>query len=220
MRFARPAPRVRSVYCFAVFALSGLSWLEACKTHPVSTPQPAAERSGLPTGPRPTPAPRFRNIDSASFAQVRAYVGVLEFNNLASGTTRIAGTEIVWSPEIGSGGITDEGLASGRIIARARAAGTLASFGSRASAAYVWVDSGATGWRAIWLPADSLVPRSALPMRFGTRRFTGGQNTQLRVLADSFPNGRCGTRCCLTFPIGVTATPELVERLTNLLHQP
>lgn len=220
MRFARFAPRARSVYRFAVFVLAGLFWLEACNTHPAPTPQPAAERSVMPTGPRPTPAPRFRDIDSASFAQVGAYVGVLEFNNLASGTTRIAGTEIEWSPEIGAGGITDDGLARGRIIARARAAGTLASFGSRAAAAYVWVDSGATGWRAIWLPADSLVPRSTLPMRFGTRRFTRDQNTQLRVLADSFPNGRCGTRCCITFPVGVTATPELVERLTNLLHQP
>lgn len=220
MRPIRVSPRAWSMYCIAVLGLSGLCSLDACNQQPAPTPQPVTDRVTNALGPRPTPAPRFRNIDSASFADVRAYAGVLEFSDTASGTTRIAGTEIVWSPEVGAGGITDDGLARGRIIARARAAGTLAAFGSRAAAAYVWVDSGSTGWRAIWLPADSLIPRSGLRMRFGTRRFSSGENTRMRVMADSFPNGRCGTRCCITFALDVVINPELVERVTTFMHQP
>lgn len=220
MRSIHVAPRAWSVYCLAVLGLSGLCWLGACKRQPPPPPAPVAERVALTTAPRPTPAPRFRSIDSASFAEVRAYLGVLEFDSAASGTTHIAGTEVVWSPEIGAGAVTDTALARGRIIATARATGSLMSFGSRAARAFVWVDSSATGWRAIWLPADSSIGRSTLPMRFGNRRFLTHQNTQVRVYADSFPNGRCGTRCCIWLAIGVTATPELIERVTNLLHQP
>jgi len=219
MRSVRLGPRSRSVYRVVVMGLSGLFWLAACKKPQTPLPQPATERVTQVSEPRPTPAPHFRSIDSASFVEVMAYVRGLRFDTAASGLTRLGGTVVVWSPEIGAGGITDDGLARGRIIARAQARGTLASFGSRAVTGYIWVDSVATDWRAILLPDDSTIRRSLVPMRMGTRRFPDDHHYEMRVLSDSFPNGRCGTRCCPFFGLAIEITPALLERISDYAHR-
>jgi hypothetical protein len=171
---------------------------------------------------RGTPAAGFADPTAADRAEVVSYARSLEFDTsaAATGVTHVGGVEVRWSPERRAGAISDANLARGRIIGMAQTTGGTSAFGTLEGRSYIWVDSTAAGWRAVLIPdgpAGNLTPVS---LYHGTRRFTSTEPTAFKVLADSFPNGRCGTRCCIMLAATWTPTPELLQRITDATHAP
>ena len=171
---------------------------------------------------RGTPGAGFPDPTTADSAEVVSYARSLEYDTstAASGVTHVGGVEVRWSPERRAGRISDANLARGRIIGMAMTTGGTSVFGTVEGRSYVWVDSTAAGWRAVLIPdgpAGNLVP---VPLYHGTRPFAVSAPTRFSVHADSFPNGRCGTRCCILLASMWTPTPELLERITVGTHAP
>ena len=169
-----------------------------------------------------TPAATFSDPTVAAVAAVVSYAHSLEFDSsaAASALTHVGGTEVRWSPERRAGGISDANLARGRIIGMAQTSGGTSAFGTLEGRTYIWVDSTSAGWRAVLIPDDPTGRLTTVPLFHGTRRFAAREPTRFRAHADSFPNGRCGTRCCILLAALVPATPELLERITVGTHTP
>ena len=196
--------------------------------------QPSTGVSATPA--RPTPPAPFERVDKARAAEVASYAHSLVFDTsaAASASTHIpvgargGGASLYadarWSPEIGAGAIADPDLGRGRIIARVVSTGQRSPFHAPTGVGYLWVDSAGTGpgrekWRAVIL-SDSGRVAFIGRMYFGTRLFTADAPTRIRAVADSFPNGRCGTHCCYPPVQGVEMTPTLLDRLTAAAHAP
>ncbi len=169
-----------------------------------------------------TPGAGFPDPTAASRAVVLSYARSLEFDTsaAASALTRVGGTEVRWSPERRAAGISDANLVRGRIIAVAQTSGGTSAFGTLEGRSYVWVDSTSAGWRAVFISDDPAGRLTTVPLFHGTRPFAAGEPVRFRAFADSFPNGRCGNRCCLLLPVPVTPTPELLQRITDGTHTP
>jgi len=169
-----------------------------------------------------TPAARFADPTAADPAEVRSYAASLEFDTSAavSGLTHVGGVEVRWSPERRAGKISDADLVRGRIIGMAQTSGGTSAFGTLEGRTYIWVDSTAAGWRAVLIPDGPLGTLTPVPLYQGTRRFTTREPTRFSVIADSFPNGRCGNRCCIMLAATMTMTPELLQRITDGAHAP
>lgn len=168
-----------------------------------------------------TPAAGFTDPDAADRAAVLSYAHSLEFDTstVASGLTHLGGTEVRWSPERRADKIPDAQLAHGRIIGVAETRGGTSPFGTPEGRSYVWVDSTVTGWRAVIIPDDPTVRLTTVPLFHGTRPFATTEPPRFRSFADSFPNGRCGTRCCIMLA-GIAMTTELLQRITDATHAP
>ena len=169
-----------------------------------------------------TPAARFADPTAADRAEVLSYARGLEFDTsaAATGLTHVGGIEVRWSPERRAGGISDADLVRGRVIGMAVTSGGTSAFGTLEGRSYIWVDSTAAGWRSVLIPDNPAGALTTIPLFHGTRRFTAREPTSFKVLADSFPNGRCGTRCCIMLAAIWTPTPELLQRITDGTHAP
>ena len=169
-----------------------------------------------------TPAARFPDPTVADPAEVRSYAHSLEFDTstAASALTHVGGIEVRWSPERRAAGISDANLVRGRIIGMAQTSGGTSAFGTLEGRTYIWVDSTSAGWRAVLIPDGPTGPLTSFPLYHGTRPFTSREPTRFRAHADSFPNGRCGTRCCILLAAAWTVTPELLQRITDGTHAP
>ena len=169
-----------------------------------------------------TPAARFADPTAADRAGVLSYARSLEFDTsaAATGLTHVGGTEVRWSPERRAGGISDANLVRGRIIGVAQTSGGTSAFGTLEGRTYIWVDSTSAGWRAVLISDNPTAMLTTVPLFHGTRRFTSREPTRFRVFADSFPNGRCGTRCCIMLASTLIPTPELLQRITDGTHAP
>lgn len=116
--------------------------------------------------PRPTPAPPFTSVDSASATDVLRYASTLEFTDdhaFADTLTVVEGTRqalIRFSPEIGSRTTTLEQLKQGRIAARWLRFGDSVRYPIRSMVGYVWMDSIPTGWRILYISSDSVLGRT------------------------------------------------------------
>lgn len=169
-----------------------------------------------------TPAPRFADPTVADPAEVRSYAHSLEFDTsaAASASTHVGGIEVRWSPERRAAGISDADLVRGRIIGVAQTSGGTSAFGTLEGRTYIWADSTSAGWRAVLIPDAPTGPLTTVPLFHGTRRFAAREPTRFGVLSDSFPNGRCGNRCCIFLALTVIPTPELLQRITDGTHAP
>lgn len=167
-----------SPYRPAKTAVSRLSLLSACTLvvamlacetpgeRTVSQSQALVGDSGAGAQPpRPTPPPPFANIDSASSLAVLRYAATLEFvDELARTDTATIVREgdsalVRISPEIGTRSLTSAQLQQGRITARWMHFGDSVRYPMRTMLGYIWTDSGTTGWRMIYFPADTAYPR-------------------------------------------------------------
>jgi hypothetical protein len=166
--------------------------------------------------------PSFADPTAADRAEVLSYARSLDFDTsaAASGLTHVGGTEVRWSPERRAGRISDANLVRGRIIGVAQTTGGTSAFGTLEGRSYVWVDSTASGWRAVFISEDPSARLTTVPLFHGTRPFGVAEPTRFRAHADSFPNGRCGTRCCVLVPPPLEVTPELLQRITDGTHAP
>lgn len=146
--------------------------------------------------PRATPAPPFTNIDSATSQQVLQYAATLEFVDDLARTdtativedTRSALMRI--SPEIGSRTLTTAQLQQGRITARWMRSADSVRYPMKTMLGYIWTDSGTTGWRMIYFPADTAYPRmmgSALAVE--DVKMTDGYPQARSLMMRSSPGG-------------------------------
>lgn len=134
----------------------------------VTTSQALTGDSAPQTGnapPRATPAPPFTNIDSATSRQVLQYAATLEFvddvarTDTATIVEETRGALMRISPEIGSRTLTSAQLHQGRITARWMRSADSVRYPMKTMLGYIWTDSGTTGWRMIYFPADTAYPR-------------------------------------------------------------
>jgi hypothetical protein len=196
--------------------------------------QQASTAAGTPGEVRPTPPAPFATIERATAAQIASYAQGLEFDTskVSSGVTHIPAVsrsgvpptyaDAVWSPEIGAAAITDDDLGRGRIIARVRSTGATSPFRAPPGIAYLWVDSAGVApqkWRSVLL-SDAGRITFVGRIYFGTTPFLKTAPTRMSVVADSFPNGRCGTHCCFVLLAEMTMDPLLLDRLTAAVHAP
>jgi len=166
--------------------------------------------------------PPFGDPTVADRAEVLSYARSLEYDttDAASGTTRVDGVAVRWSPERRAAGVSDANLVRGRIIGMAQTTGGTSVFGTLEGRSYIWVDSTAAGWRAIAISDNPAAGLATIPLQFGTRPFRAEEAPRFRTHADSFPNGRCGNRCCILLASTWTPTPELLQRITDGTHVP
>ena len=169
-----------------------------------------------------TPAARFADPTAADRAEVLSYARSLEFDTsaAASATTHVGGIAVRWSPERRAARISNANLVRGRIIGVAETSGGTSAFGTLEGRSYVWIDSTAAGWRAVFISENPSGRLTTVPVFHGTRPFGVAEPPRFRAHADSFPNGRCGNRCCLFLPPPMSATPELLQRITDGTHAP
>jgi len=124
-------------------------------------------------GPRPTPAPALAlPVDSSSHAALLAYAHGLSFDTTAPGVDRrylvvaqgerlVVGPYAELAPEIGAAAISHADLVRGRILARVTVEG---AGGSAPGVAYIWVDSVAGGFRAVFVPVSGAARMKVAPV--------------------------------------------------------
>ncbi len=160
---------------------------------------------------RPTPAPPFagKPIDSVSTADVIAYAGTLQFDSTrpASDTLTVITppgdtVHLEVEPELGSGALSKEDVAAGRIIARVHSNVAFPPLGLGAGTTYFWINGAGERAHGVMIPADSqfrrftrpLIVRDHLPAGAPvTARFVVAENGGVRIY---LINGRCGAECC------------------------
>ncbi len=138
------------------------------------------------TRPRPTPAPPFADINSATAQEVLQYAATLEFvDELARVDTAyiVEGSRRALmriSPEIGARTLTTADLQRGRITARWMRAPDSVRYPMATMVGYIWTDSvPSSGWRFLYFPSDPTLARG----------MTGGF-----AMMDNNPNGDSNAR--------------------------
>lgn len=153
---------------------------------------------------RGTPAPPFRDPMAATPAQWEAYLARLTFDSVSLTTDTVryrTGTRdgvVYLTSASGVTRLSDAAVARGRIIGRADTRDTVGFLGAPLGISYIWVDSLGGDWRWLWI-ADGRVAGPPQAMARGTLLFDRTSRSGMTASLDSFPNGRCGTRCCLWF---------------------
>jgi hypothetical protein len=140
-----------------------------------------AARRPLPThgehALRPVPAAPFASFDAASRAELVAYGRSLTFDTSyhASDTRRLMSRmngRIVEGPigkvmpEIGSTSVGLEDMAHGRILWRIEVDDAYPEQGFAKGVNYIWVDSSATGWRAVVVPENATIGTTTSAFRY------------------------------------------------------
>jgi hypothetical protein len=169
----------------------------------------AGQTTSVPQAQAQVPAPpSFTSPDQADRAAVVTYARSLRFVSdplrmdeqtiSVSGNTRtIARIE----PTDYSASLSPADRARGAIIARFVSTGVYAPVGLRRGVQYMWVDSTASGWRALMVPEDPSLNVSVTQLRI----FSHVLPSALQVASARWfetnvgflPNLKCGKECCV-----------------------
>lgn len=174
---------------------------------------------------RTTPRAPFPDPIAATPAQWESYIARLSFDSVALTTDSIVdsmpgGRAVVYLTSArGVARLSDGDVVRGRIIGRADARGVVGRLGAPLGVSYIWVDSVAGAWRWLWI-SDGRVAGPPQSMVRGTTRFDSKSRSGMKAALDSFPNGRCGSRCCLWINALIAREqPEYVARLFADVHR-
>lgn len=174
---------------------------------------------------RATPRPPFSDPMAATPAQWERYVASLAFDSVGLTTDSVVdampgGRAVVYLTSAGGvARLSDGDVARGRVIGRADARGVVGRLGAPLGVSYIWVDSMAGDWRWLWI-SGGRVAGPPQPMVRGTMRFARNSQSGMKAAIDSFPNGRCGSRCCLWLAASIVREqPEYLARLFADAHR-
>ena len=185
---------------------------------------PAAGCTTSDSGPRATPAPPFKDPLTATPAQWKTYVSQLQFDSTGLTSDSVVGVKdgirsvTRFVSERGVARVANDDIARGRIIGRAVTSGAPPYLDAPAGLSYVYVDSSATGWRWIWV-ADGRAWKPVHSMIRGPTDYVAKSTTGFRTLMDTFPNGRCGSRCCLALYSSYFGDPVKINLLFEEAHR-
>jgi hypothetical protein len=98
-----------------------------------------------------------------------------------------------------AGRISDSALARGTFIARIVSTGPYAPIRLVRGIQYLWVDSSASGWRAVVVPANAASPARVIKVSLFTHAGATriGSVRWFYTSEGTLPNPKCGTRCCV-----------------------
>lgn len=174
---------------------------------------------------RATPRPPFSDPMAATPAQWESYVARLEFDSVGLTTDSVVdsmpgGRAVVYLTSArGVAHLSDGDVARGGVIGRADAHGVVGRLGAPLGVSYIWVDSVAGAWRWLWISGGRIAGPPQSMVR-GTLQFDRKSRSGMKAAFDSFPNGRCGSRCCLWFDASIAREqPEYLARLFADVHR-
>lgn len=174
---------------------------------------------------RPTPRPPFSDPMTATAAQWEGYIARLSFDSVGLTTDSVVdstpgGRAVVYLASArGVARLSDGDVARGGIIGRADARGVIGRLGAPLGVSYIWVDSVTGAWRWLWISGGRVAGPPQSMVR-GTLQFDIKSRSGMKAAFDSFPNGRCGSRCCLWMNAAIVRDqPEYLARLFADVHR-
>jgi hypothetical protein len=168
-----------------------------------TTASSSKEHSSHAAEMRATPAPAFVSFDRATMSEILAYARSLTFDTShhAADNRRLPGLRsdadgprATLAPEIGSATLSDDAVASGRIVGRITVDGPQEALGLAKGENYIWVDKVAGQFRMIVIPTAGTKGPQYLRAVYRRMPFSGFEPS-----ARFMPGGiwvRCGEACC------------------------